>query len=126
MSQQKRRPVFQSSEEVDPVITDPPLKLPEENINDLIGDDAPEPVEIPPVLEQKELKGWKVIGPEQQNGKHYLLTNDINDQSPQQGFWKRTRKMNHFRWVSHGCWHNSLTHKDLIPQPIYFKEFIRD
>lgn len=116
MTQHKQRPVFQSAEETEKVGIDPPLKMPDEDLGDLIGDETPKPV-----IEQKELNGWKVIGPEQQAGKHYLVTHDIKEDGIQ-AYWRKTRILDHFRWTLKGRWSQSLTNNDLVPQPIYFKE----
>lgn len=126
MTQQKRKVVFQSAEEEEEIKIDPPLKPAEdEDLDDLVGDETPEqaPVveEPPPVIEQKELAGWKLIGPEQHTGNHYIVTHDIHADGVM-AYWRKTRVLSHFRWVLNGRWSKVNTKIDIIPPPVYFKE----
>lgn len=113
---QKRPPVFKPAEEDGQIPLDPPSAEevnggPEEPII-ITAEKVTEPV---PVTD-----GWSVIGEEQQTGKHYIVTH-IAEQTGVIAFWRKTRRLSHFRWVLHGTWTNMMN-QELIPQPIYYKE----
>ncbi len=78
--------------------------------------------ELPPESTPDILKnGWRVISREQQTGKTYIVSNTLEESGGEMAFWRKTRALSHFKWVLHGRWSYSLTNKDLIPQPIYWK-----
>lgn len=134
-AERKRKPVFQESGSESPVETDPPFQSGEENLDDILGAQSePEPeasVEEPaPVLpaepetqlsEDALPNGWRVISAEQQDGKHFVVTHDLNAQG-MHAYWRKTRVMSHFRWVTRGKWSDSLTRQDILPEPRYYKE----
>ena len=79
----------------------------------------PEPELVP--AEEVLPNGWKVISLEQQTGKRYLVTADLETNGVR-AFWRKTRVLSHFKWKMHGKWTNALTHGDVLPEPRYYKE----
>lgn len=93
--------------------TDELALLPDEPILS-IGPDAISTKEQPP-------HGWKILTEDQQTGKHYFVTHDV-EQPPIQAFWRKTRIMSHSRWTTQGKWSDSLTRADILNQPVYYRE----
>jgi hypothetical protein len=142
--QKKRRPpVFQESESASPIEIDPPFQPAEEDFSDVIGaepEQAPEPepkdvesgsVEEPSPLPAAEPEaasapdelpaGWRLISEAQHDGRSYFVTSDLASEG-EVAFWRKTRSLSHFRWVMHGKWSNSLTRRDVLPEPRFFRE----
>jgi hypothetical protein len=142
-NERKKRPVFQSSEETPKVRIDPPFnpaddvileEITGENyvagaeldeIDQEIGVEEPE---SPPIAESEAStpqnwlsNGWRELTDEQNTGKTFYVTHDLSIEGIR-GFWRKTRVLSHFRWVSSGKWTNSLTNCDIIPVPKYYKE----
>ena len=114
MSQHKRQQVFKPAEDEGQIQIDPPLKASEPDILDAPQSEAPKDE---PVITNH---AWLEITPEQQTGKHYLVTHD-RQEAGVQSFWRKTRRLSHFRWVLHGSWTDRMN-RDLLPQPIFYKE----
>lgn len=127
-AERKKKPVYQEHGADDPVTIDPPMKSAEE-FDDLVGGDEVETnasyEEVLPPVSEKKIEvlphGWKVIASEQQTGTAYLVSHLLGDTGTV-AFWRKTRRLNHNRWVLHGIWSDPLTRVDIIPQPLYYKE----
>lgn len=98
MAHQKRNPVFKSAEDDGY----------EEPIKELLSEPFQGSV------------NWLEISQEQKTGKYYLVAHGLKDEGVK-AFWRKTRRLSHFRWVLNGVWTDTLN-QDLIPQPLYYKE----
>lgn len=115
---QHRKQVFKPAGEEGTVHIDPPLKAAEE----IIAVDPPgSKDDEPKIIVAEPVNGWKEITPDQQTGKHYIVTHDPNKDGVQ-AYWRKTRVMLHFRWVLNGKWTDAMTNQYLIPQPLFYQE----
>ena len=67
------------------------------------------------------INGWRVLTEAQHDGSPYLVSSDLNDTGTR-AFWRKTRVLSHFKWKIHGKWTESLTNRDVLPEPRYYKE----
>ncbi len=118
--QKRRPPVFTPAE--DPVA---------ENIDDILMgntlvEERAEPIQTEEVTKASEEEGvlpngWKRLSVEQQTGKQYFVTANTEEEG-ERAFWRKTRVLSHFKWKIYGKWTNALTHQDILPSPIYYKD----
>lgn len=109
--EQKKRPaVFISAEDTT-----------SENIDDILSA-APSPEEKKETQE-KSFGEWTLITEAQHTGQQFLVASEVNEEGTR-AFWRKTRVLKHCRWETHGKWTDALTHRDVLPQPIYFKEIV--
>ena len=113
---QKRPLTFQSAEE--------PEIQPVDDLDELLSEAPPAQEPVPEEEEaafQDPNNGWKEITREQQNGKTYLVSNDLEAEGVR-AFWRKTRVLNHFRWILAGKWSDFMSRADILPQPRFYKE----
>lgn len=54
--------------------------------------------------------------------RHIRAFRDENDKSGILCYWRKTRRMEHFRWINTGRWSDALTHQTLSFVPMYWKD----
>lgn len=128
--ERKKKPVFQSSEAEMPVTIDPPLRAADEDLDTLLQttetaelDQKPEEIVVENTRKASEWleNGWRELTDVQKSGKSFHLASDL-DSGAIRGFWRKTRVLSHFKWIISGKWTDSLTNRELIPAPKYYKE----
>lgn len=72
---------------------------------------------INPVLPE----GLKTMDSAPHDGEAIMLYRDKKDEGIL-GFWRKTRHMEHFKWVMSGGWADSLTRRPLDFQPLFWEE----
>jgi hypothetical protein len=100
----------EKAEETTAILPEPDLDE-QEPANNEVGE-KPESTQV--------VNGWLEITDAQKNGDQLV----VSEQPKGDGvlaFWRKTRKMEHFKWIESGKWSDTISHQTLAFEAKYYK-----
>lgn len=67
-----------------------------------------------------EINGWSFLTDTQQNGEQFIVSEEPQGEGVL-AFFRKTRKMEHFKWIESGKWSDTVSQQTLAFEPKYYK-----